>query len=73
MANTERSCYLNHIRRLQVENAVLRGVVAQERLRRQAAWGWYVRKLESRMMWLFDAMMLSNSRTRRLTRRTLID
>ncbi len=65
---TERENYLHHIRRLQAENTILRGVVAQERLRRQAAWGWYVKKLNSRVMWMFDMMMLSHSRTRRFTK-----
>lgn len=51
---TERANYLKHIRRLQAENKVLRAVVAQERLRRQAAYGWYFSKLKSRWMWIFD-------------------
>lgn len=55
---TERQNYLNHIRRLQFENKVLRTVVAQERLRRQAAFGWYVKKLRSRWCWITDFMLL---------------
>jgi hypothetical protein len=59
MSNTERTNYLNHIRRLQVENAVLRAVVVQERLQRQAAYGWYFKKLQSRWMWIMDFWMMS--------------
>lgn len=54
---TERDNYIRHIKRLRLENKVLRSVVAEERLRRQAAFGWYIKRLRSFWMNLFYAMV----------------
>lgn len=62
---TERESYLQHIKRLQLENRVLRSVVAEERLRRQAAYGRYVRRLNSHWLSLFDYAVFSMTRTKR--------
>lgn len=54
VTDTQRWNYIRQIKRLQAENKILRSVVAEERMRRQAAFGWYVKRLNSKMMWLVD-------------------
>lgn len=57
MTDAQRWNYTRQIKRLQTENRILRSVVAEERLRRQAAFGWYVKRLNSRLAWMLDAMI----------------
>lgn len=57
MTDTQRWNYIRQIKRLQAENKILRAVVAEERMRRQAAFGWYVKRLNGKVMWLVDAML----------------
>jgi hypothetical protein len=54
----ERRIYLNHIRRLQERNRVLGEMLAVERIARQSAWAWYMKRAQSRAWLLTDYMLL---------------
>jgi hypothetical protein len=59
----ERRMYLNHIRRLQERNRVLGEMLAAERIARQGAYAWYMKRLRSRLWSMFDLMLMGlNSR-----------
>jgi hypothetical protein len=51
---TEKQIYIKQIKRLQRQNAILAEVIAEERCLRQKAYAWYMKRLNSRFMWLFD-------------------
>lgn len=55
----DREQYLRHIRRLEARNAVLAGMLAEERALRCRAYSWYQRRLTGRFLWILDAMTVA--------------
>lgn len=58
LSHTERRIYMNHIRRLQAENRVLREVLAVERVNRQIAFIKYWQRIRSRWYSTMDMLLL---------------
>lgn len=54
----ERRVYINHLRRQHDRIRILGEMLAAERIARQQAYGWYAKRLQSRVWGMFDLMLM---------------
>lgn len=69
MSEKERAVYIRHIKRLREQNALLAEVVASERKLRKEAYAWYFNRLNSKLFWLYDLMLIHLKDERQRKRR----
>lgn len=69
LRDDERAIYIRHIKRLREQNQLLAEVVATERKARKQAYAWYFARLNNRLLWLFDLMLIHMKQERMIPRR----